>query len=143
MAGFETKITRARFVVGPFSSTEMAQLGDLMVGTVRDRIHSGLNVDDQPSRALAPGYAKRKLAQGLPAVRDWTFTGRTLRSMKTLTANENRATVGFADAITDARAHVNNQRERAFGLSPRDREVLVKAVRQLQQNVVSVKTEAA
>jgi hypothetical protein len=49
--------------------------------------------------------------------------------MAVISASPNACTIGFTDAQADLIAHVNNQRERAFGVSPKDREKLVAAVR--------------
>jgi poly-gamma-glutamate capsule biosynthesis protein CapA/YwtB (metallophosphatase superfamily) len=43
-------------------------------------------------------------------------------------ANENRVVIGFSDPETDGIAHVNNLRERAFGVSPEDRKALTEIV---------------
>jgi hypothetical protein len=43
-------------------------------------------------------------------------------------ANENRAVIGFIDPEADRIAHINNQREKQFGLSPKDEEVLKRVV---------------
>ena len=43
-------------------------------------------------------------------------------------ANENRVVIGFSDPESDGIAHVNNLRERAFGVSPEDRKALTEIV---------------
>ena len=118
------KITRARFVLGPFSAEDMAIIGTFMCDRIRRRIESGVNVDDNPAKALKPGYEKQKTRRGLNPIRDWTWRGRTLRSLAVKSASENRVTIGFTDPQADMIAHVNNLRERAFGVSPEDRRSL-------------------
>ena len=118
------KITRARFVLGPFSAEDMTVIGTLMCDRIRRRIQAGVNVNDNPSKALKPGYEKAKTRRGLNPIRDWTWRGRTLRSLSVKSANENRVTIGFSDPQTDMIAHVNNLRERAFGVSQADRKSL-------------------
>jgi len=118
------KITRARFILGPFSAEDMTVIGTFMCDRIRRRIQAGVNVDDNPSKALKPGYEKAKNRRGLNPIRDWTWRGRTLRSLSVKAANENRVTIGFSDPQADMIAHVNNLRERAFGVSQEDRKSL-------------------
>ena len=131
---FQTKITRARFVVGPFSSEQMQTIAQVTLDSVAARIHRGETVEDTPAKPLKPGrngkrgYPDYKLARGLQAIRDWTWRGLTMRSLKVKAANENRAVIGFIDPQADRIAHINNLRDRQFGLSPRDREVLQRVV---------------
>jgi hypothetical protein len=131
---FTPKITRARFVLGPFSSEQMAAIGNVMVDTIKTRIQSGLNINDDPAKPLKPGrngrggYPGYKSSHGLNPIRDWTLRGRTLGSMKVKAANENRVVIGFTDDKADLIAHINNLRERTFGISPKDRIVLQAAV---------------
>jgi phage gpG-like protein len=141
---FQTKVSHARFVVGAFSSDEMNTLATILRDSMRDRIQRSLNVDDQPARPLTPKYAKRKEAKGKNPVRDWNLSGNTLRSMAVLSANENRAVIGFNNPIAGRIAHWNNLRERAFGVSPRDRQTLVAAVRATarQARVITVRQAA-
>jgi len=91
-------------------------------------------VNDAPAKALKPGrngrrgYADYKRARGLQPIRDWFWTGRTMRSLKVKSASENRAVIGFVDPNADRIAHVNNLREKQFGVSPTDRQALNAAV---------------
>ena len=121
---FSPKITKARFVLGPFSSEQMTTIGLFMCDRIRRRIQNGLNVDDNPSRELSQSYMRAKQRRGLMPVRDWTWRGRTLRSLNVLRANENSVTIGFTDPQADKIAAVNNRREKAFGVSPEDRKAL-------------------
>src|SRR5579859_1287978 len=96
---FQTKVRHARFVVGPFSSTQMATLGDILRDTMRDRIQNGINANDSPAKQLSPGYAAAKQRKGLNPFRDWTNSGNTVRAMVTLSADENKATIGFNNPV--------------------------------------------
>jgi hypothetical protein len=131
---FQPKITRARFALSRFSPEQMQGLGDLVVHLNKTRLAAGKNVLDSPAKPLKPGRAGRrgypdyKSRRGLQPVRDWNWTGRTLRGMRTLAANENRVIVGFSDPVADFRAAVNNRRERQFGVSPADREAIAQYV---------------
>src|ERR1039458_454448 len=142
--GFQTKVSHARYVVGPFSSDQMNTLAGILRDSMRNRIQRGLNVNDQPAKPLKPAYAKTKQIKGKNAVRDWTMSGNTLRAMAVLSANENRAVIGFNNPVASRVARFNNLRERAFGVSPLDRQVLVAAVHATvrQARVVTVRKVA-
>lgn len=142
MARFSPVVRRARFVYSPYTNQEMLGFGQLLADTIRARIQSGQNVFDQAAAPLKPakpghrGYPEYKTARGLQPIRDWTWTGHTLRCLKVLQVNENRAVIGFLDDTLPGRAHTasqiafyNNERERQWGVSPRDREVLLAAIR--------------
>lgn len=143
MAAFkhETVIRKVRFVSSGFTGAQMAQVGDALVKRgIVPRIQSGLTVGDSAAPALAQdrtiinpktgtvrtvaGYGTKKARVHPPAIRNWTYSGRTLRSMKTLTAQPNRAVVGFVDAETNKRAAINNARSKQFGVSATDRGVI-------------------
>lgn len=138
MAIFQTRISRARLVYSPFSSEQMAQIGEIVARSIRERIHRGETVEDTAAKPLKPGrlvnghrlrgYPDYKIARGLQGIRDWTWTGRTMRALKVLSANENVVKIGFADPVADYRAHINNRREKAFGVSPNDHKALNAAV---------------
>ena len=143
---FETKITRARFVVGPFSSEQMQTIAQVTMDSVSARIRRGLNVQDAAAKPLKPGrngrrgYPDYKVARGLQGIRDWVWRGKTMRSLKVKAANENRAVIGFIDPEADRIAHINNQREKQFGLSPKDEEVLKRVVYATAMQARAVRT---
>ena len=124
---FQTKITRARWVLGPFTSEDMQTIGNVVLDSIASRIRKGLTVNDAEAKPLKPGrnghrgYPDYKAARGLQPFRDWFWTGRTMRSLKVKSASENRVVIGFVDPNADLIAHVNNLRERQFGVSPKDR----------------------
>jgi hypothetical protein len=113
----------------------MLEIGNVVVDSVKDRLHKGLNIRDEAAKPLKPGrngkhgYPDYKAARGLQPFRDWFWTGRTMRSLKVKQASENRCVIGFINPNADAIAHVNNIRERAFGISPKDRLALNAIVR--------------
>jgi len=124
---FQPKITRARWVLGPFTAEDMQTIGNVLVDSISTRIRKAFTVNDAPAKPLKPGrngrrgYPDYKAARGLMPIRDWVWTGRTMRSLKVKSASENRVVIGFVDPNADRIAHVNNLRERQFGVSPRDR----------------------
>ena len=140
MPRFQTVIRRARFVYSPYTATEMQGFAQVLADSIRARIQSGQNIYDQAAAPLKPGLAGRrgypdyKAARGLNPIRDWTWSGHTLRCLKVLTANENRAAIGFLDEALPGRrmtasqiAFFNNRREAQWGVSPRDRQAVLAA----------------
>jgi len=99
----QTVIKSARFVYSPYTATEMQGFAQVLADSIRSPIQSGQNIYDQAAAPLKPGlqgrrgYPDYKSARGLPPIRDWTWSGHTLRCLKVLTANENRAAIGFLD----------------------------------------------
>jgi len=151
MPRFQTIIRRARFIYSPYAAAEMQSFAQELADSIRARIRSGQNIYDQPAAPLKPGKAGRrgypeyKSARGLQPIRDWTWSGHTLRCLKVLTANENRAVIGFLDEAMPGRRQIasqiafyNNQRERQWGVSPRDRQAVLAAIL-AGRRVVSVK----
>ena len=130
---FQPKLSHARYVVGAFSTDQMATLAGILRDSMRVRIQGGMNVNDQPAKALKPGYAKFKQRKGGLPMRDWTMSGQTLRCMAVLSANENRAVIGFNNPIAARVAHFNQMRERQFGVASSDRQILVSAVNAMRQ----------
>jgi hypothetical protein len=146
---FQTKITRARFVLGPFTSEDMETIGGVLVDSISTRIRKAFNVNDAPARPLKPGrharrgYPDYKIARGLMPIRDWVWTGRTMRSLKVKSANENQAVIGFVDPTADRVAYVNNLREKQFGVSPKDRSALNAAVLAVLRQARAVRVKRA
>jgi hypothetical protein len=74
-----------------------AGLRTVLTDSICARIQSGRIIYDQAAAPLKPGlscrrvYPDYKAARGLHSIREWTWSGHTLRCLKVLTANENRA----------------------------------------------------
>ncbi len=149
---FKTKMSRARFTVSPYTAWQMKDLAEVVKLSIRGRIATGLDVNDRPAPPLkidfakkGKSYAARKVQKGKKAIRDWVFTGRTLRSMHVLRANQNKAIIGFAANNTakllpaGVIAYYNNRRHLQFGMSPKDWKLLLAAVRKVP--IVKVKTQ--
>jgi hypothetical protein len=139
---FQTVKRRARFSVAGYSANQMELIGQSVRDDIEQRILSARDVNDSPTPPLkngarGNGYASQKARKAPPAIRNWKFTGRTLRSMKVLSAAPNQAKIGFTDAVANKRAFYNNRRWRQFGVSPGNRKALVQALRQVK--FVSVK----
>lgn len=146
---FQARISRARFVLGPFTAEDMQTLGGVLVDSISTRIRKALNASDAPAKALKPGrngrrgYPDYKASHGLMPVRDWVWTGRTLRSLKVKSVNENQAIIGFANPNADRIAHANNLREKQFGVSPKDRSALNAAVLALLRQARAIRVKIA
>ena len=149
---FKPKITRARFIYSGFTSEQMASVGDTVLKAVSVRIKQGVNCQDLAAKPLKPGrngkkgYPEQKSARGIAPVRNWISPIqwpknriKTMRALKVKTANENRVVIGFIDPRADQIAHINNLREKMFGLSPKDREVLLETVNEMKHGAVEVK----
>ena len=63
----------------------------------------------KPGKPGRRGYPDYKAARGLQPLRDWTWSGHTLRCLKVLTANENRAAIGFLDEAMPGRRQTPSQ----------------------------------
>jgi hypothetical protein len=139
MFRFQTVIKHARFVYSGYTATEMQGFAQVLADAIRARIQHGQNIYDQAAAPLKPGLSGRrgypdyKAARGLQPIRDWTWSGHTLRCLKVLTANENRAAIGFLDESlpgwrqTASQFAFNNRREAQWGVSPRDRQAVLAA----------------
>lgn len=113
----------------------MAGFGNVLLGSIKKRITSGTNAKDETSKQLKGTvrdryipYARQKQNRGLNPYRDWVYSGHLMRSMKVVSASENRFTIGFIDDRSDKIAHVNNRQDKMFGASPTDMEALHKAI---------------
>lgn len=152
MARYQTVIRRARFVYSPYTGQEMQSFAQVLADSMKTRIQSGQNIYDQSASSLKPGrpgrrgYPDYKSARGIDPIRNWTWTGHTLRCLKVLTANENRAAIGFLNEAFPGRAQTasqiafyNNRREAQWGVSPRDRQAVVTVMVNHSRKVVFLK----
>lgn len=136
-------------MLGPFTAEQMQTVGNVMLDTISSRIRRGINCNDAPAKPLKPGrngkrgYPDFKGARGLQPIRDWFCRGRTMRSLAVKSASENRVVIGFSDPQADLIAHVNNLREKQFGVSPKDRSVLTKVVLALLRQVNAIRVKKA
>ncbi len=99
----------------------------------QDRLSLG-ETDTAATRITRPRVACNPFATG-------TWTGQTLEALKVKRADENRVVIGFEDERSDTVAHINNVRERMFGIAPSDQNVLSAAVSEAAraQHIVNVK----
>jgi hypothetical protein len=66
-----------------------------------------------------------------------------MRSLKVKSASENRVVIGFVDPNADRIAHVNNLREKQFGISPKDRVAMNRAVLAVLRQARAVRVQRA
>jgi hypothetical protein len=52
---FQAKITRARWVLGPFTSEDMLNIGTVVVDAIKLRLSRGLNCEDMDAKPLKSG----------------------------------------------------------------------------------------
>lgn len=148
----QTKITRARFTLSPFTSEQMRELGVAVLVSVKKRIHSGLTVDEQPAKPLkvvtaqnrngAIGnylpYTVQKERMGKQPIRDLFKTGGLMNSVQVLSASEDRAILGSNNPVKDKLLHKNNRISPQFGMSPSDKLVMQKKVGELVREAIKV-----
>lgn len=138
MAKFQTKITKARFVVSPFTGRQMVDVGRSLIDSNFERWDSGIDALDGRAPGLTAKYARFKsFARRKRAIRDLDLTGRLRASIQVLSANENKVTVGPTDGMYansfkrgqlsfSAVLTLNQRRWRMWGVSPADKAKLLK-----------------
>lgn len=141
MPKFKTVVRKARFSYSGIQAQQMANIAQAVANDIKARILRAEDVHDVAAPALKRrvgangvdrGYAAYKAKKHPPAIRNWSYTGHLLGSLKVLRADENRAVIGFTDAYSNRVAAINNRRWRQFGMSPSNWEVLLKAFRNIK-----------
>lgn len=118
-------VRQARFVTRGYTPAQMFTVGQgLVTKAMLPRMRAGLTTEDTAAPPLTRRYAVFKARKAPPAIRNWTLTGRTLRSLQVLSSIENQAVIGFTDRETNKRAYINNARVKQFGVSKADSMVL-------------------
>ncbi len=112
-------------------------LNRVLLASVKNRILSGRDVNDQPVPALSRGYARAKQRRGLAPRRDWTFTGQLMNSIG-IVQNSAGLSIGFTNPVAVRKAAINNARVREWGVSPHDRENVVDAINAIRNQLVRV-----
>lgn len=140
---FAPKVRKARFNYSGLTSQQMLTLAEFAAVDIRGRIQQGLTVDDQAAPPLKESYARAKMRRGRSGIRDLTWTGFTLRSLRPLRVNDNRATIGFLNlthpvprkrgsVTTNQILAINQRRSRQFGWSPRNKAFIAAQVRKVR-----------
>jgi len=139
---FETTYQRVRFRTEGWTPQEMAQAANGFIKNgLLPRLAAGLTTTDMPAPPLKPGYAKWKVSNmRKKPLRDMDRTGRTIRSIKVLTAGANIAKIGTTDALTNARIFYNSRIVRQFGVSPNDRDIISQELGKLPSPIKIVRS---
>jgi hypothetical protein len=122
----------------------MANIGNTLLKSIKERIKRGIDANDAPAKPLKGAkrnyipYDRQKTQKGLQPIRDWTYSGHLLRAMKVVSANENRFVIGFIDDRSDKIAHLNNHGTRMFGISPNDQTNLKTAVSDAFRSLIKI-----
>lgn len=141
---FKAKISSAKIGVPGFTPQRMAYFGNILNNSIKQRFDNALDVNDKAAPPLSERYATYKQGKpyhGIP-IRNLQLSGRLRRSMVLLRASTNRATIGFNDAVSDQRMTFNQRRANMYGMSPKDEQVLVAAVREYLNEVVRIEKVA-
>ena len=117
--------------------------------SISARIRKALNVNDAPAKALKPGrngrrgYPDYKAARGLNADPRLGVDRADHAVAQGQERQREPGVIGFIDPNADRIAHVNNLRERQFGVSPKDRSALSAAVRAVLRQARVIRIGAA
>lgn len=134
---FQPKITRARYVVSGFTTSEMLQLGREYVDIMKSRIAAAKTIYDTDAPPLKPKYLEQKAKFSASAIRDLKRTGAMLSAMTVTQVNANSAHIYFTSPRMVQRMAFNQRRAPQWGASPSDRAAIGQKVED-KQNVQAV-----
>jgi hypothetical protein len=121
MARFDIRVTSRPHIEAPeFSADQMHAIADYGIEVMKDRLHRGVNVFDQPAKPLGEKYARRKSRLGKQPVRDMLLTGNTVGSIQTLEFSANHAKISIKGSTPYQKALFNQNIDPEFGLSDND-----------------------
>ena len=148
MSFFTTRIRHSRLTLSPFSSEQMADIGEDVIGSIVGRISEAKDANDNPAKPLSERYAKYKSGStnknpGRAPVRDWTLRGKTLSSIRVKVASEDRCTIGPTDEQSAMIISVQDARSHQWGVSPADESALVAATRRQLETNMGIREEPA
>lgn len=132
----------------------MLELGNTVLKSVKERIHKGLDVNEQYAKPLKPTthvdksgaladlvpYPVQKQRKGRQPIRDLTMTGALMNSVQVILASDDRCVIASNNAVKDKVLHKNNLRSPQFGLSNTDHQVMEKKVGELLRKKMRVET---
>jgi hypothetical protein len=126
MPRFEIQVKSRPSIEAPtFSAEQMRQIGEHAIQVMKNRLHAGVDVLDQPARPLGEKYAKRKARLGKQPIRDILLTGNTLGSVQVTESGEGHVKVSIKGATPFRKAIFNQNQDPWFGLSDTDDERLL------------------
>jgi len=121
-----------------FSGEFTRQLSQVLASSIRTRIRSGRDVNGNPAPALSKNYARAKQRQGLPPIRNWTWSGATLGALGPVATQAGQLAVGFSNPKAARIAAILNARCQQFGASPTDRASVIDAINQMRSKLVRI-----
>lgn len=130
-----------RFFVQPFAAQLMLDLGAMLAANIKARIQGAVTVYDIAAKPLKEAYAKYKQRRAGSNLRDWTYTGRTLRGLRVLSAQPGRAVIGFSDPVAAQRAQIQQKLDPLFGVAPSNQAFIAQKI--AQQQAIRFGTQAA
>ena len=135
---FTAKIRHLEFTFSPFTTSQMEQIGTLMLNAKKARISRAVNSQDLPAKPLVNRYAKEKIKRGRAPIRDWMWRGLTMGSFRVKRVDEEKVVIGFVNAESDKIVTMQRRKEEMLSDSPRDTAALhavTKAIMQQSTNV--------
>jgi len=122
----------------PISGDLTFRLSQVLASSVRTRILSGRDVNDNPAPDLSKAYARAKQRRGLPPIRNWTWSGNTLAALGPMVTQSGQLAVGFSNPRAARIAAILNARCKQFGVSPTDRANVIDAINQARPQLVRI-----
>jgi hypothetical protein len=107
--------------VPKFSHADLEDLADAALGLESSRLAGGINIHDQPARALSKAYLKAKTKKGGNPIRDLHLTGDMMRARGITNVGDRAVTIGFSDGLQYAKAAHNEKIEPMLGPSADDK----------------------
>jgi hypothetical protein len=107
---------------------DMQAIGEVACRLMIDRVKKrGLNRHEGAMPSYSKAYAERKAKAGLnTSYRDLTYTNEMWYSLRAYKPSKKSVTVGFTGGHGTLLAGIHNVKHEFFGLSPRDREGVVR-----------------
>jgi len=104
----------------PITGEDARHLAIVLADSIKTRIMSGRDVNDNQAPPLAKNYARAKQRRGLNPIRDWRWSGNTLAALGPVTTPAGQIAVGFNNPKAARIAAILNVRCQQFGISPGD-----------------------
>jgi hypothetical protein len=117
-----------RFMFRALHEEQMRTIGDDVAAGIKLRTAKGINANDMPAKPLNKNYARAKQRRGLNPIRDLQWRGMTMRSMRVVSASDNKVAIGFDNPQASRIAAFNNKHDPAFWFSPNDEKVIQESV---------------
>ncbi len=119
-----------------FNQRQMFKIGNVGVAAVKNRLAAAQGPNDGAAKPLTRYYAIRKTKMGRGNRRNLMLTGNMLRNFMVRTVSERRAVASNTTRKDRAKARANQQIEPWVVFSPKNRQVVTAATRQVfQENI--------